>query len=89
MDSAACIEFYSNHIGMFSNEVYALFERGGVLKLLEDEYEDLHGMSMEYMMQFIDDSISRFYGYSETTADYNKRNWQRFWRCFLYHRYQR
>ena len=54
---------------MFSNEVYALFERGGVLKLLEDEYEDLHGMSMEYMMQFIDDSISRFYGYSETTAD--------------------
>ena len=57
-----CIEFYSHHIGMFSNEVYELFEREGVLQVLEDDYEDLHGMGMEYMMQFIDDYLGREQG---------------------------
>lgn len=52
-----CIEFYSHHIQKSSDEVYKLFERTGVLDLLETEYEDLHGMSMEYMMQFIDEYL--------------------------------
>lgn len=49
-----CIEFYSHHIGVPSNEVFSLFEKTGLLELLNDEYEDLHGMSMEYLMQFFD-----------------------------------
>jgi len=52
---AFCIEFYSEYKGMKSNEVYSLFERDGVLDLLEKEYEDLHGMGMEYLMNFIDE----------------------------------
>lgn len=56
---AFCIEFYSNHIKMSSNEVYLLFEREGVLDLLERDYEDLHGMSMEYMMQFLDEYLGK------------------------------
>lgn len=36
------------------NEIYALFDRTGLLKLLDEDYEDLHGMSMEYLMQFFD-----------------------------------
>jgi len=35
-------------------KVYELFKREKVLDMLCDDYEDLHGMSMEYMMQFID-----------------------------------
>ena len=43
---AFCIEYYAAHIGRPSNEVYALFERTGLLNLLDEDYEDLHGMSM-------------------------------------------
>ncbi|MBS5064097.1 MAG: DUF3791 domain-containing protein [Hungatella hathewayi] len=50
-----CIEFYSNHIKKSSDEVYKLFEQNGVLRLLDEDYEDLHGMGMEYMIQFIDE----------------------------------
>jgi hypothetical protein len=52
-----CIEFYSKHIQKPSNEVYLLFKKEGILDLLEREYEDLHGMSMEYLMHFIDELI--------------------------------
>lgn len=53
-----CIEFYSQHINKPSNEIYKLFQDEGVLDLLDLDYEDLHGMSMEYMMQFIDDYLN-------------------------------
>lgn len=52
-----CIEFYSHHIQKKSDEVYILFEKEGVLNLLYQEYEDLHGMGMEYLMQFIDEYL--------------------------------
>jgi len=54
-----CIEFYSHHIHKNSNEVFRLFEQEGVLELLNQEYEDLHGMGMEYMMQFIDKYLDK------------------------------
>lgn len=50
---AFCIEYYAAHIGRPGNEIYALFDRTGLLKLLDEDYEDLHGMSMEYLMQFL------------------------------------
>lgn len=53
-----CIEYYSHHIGKPSNEVFSLFEKEGVSDLLDDEYDDLHGMGMEYLMQFIDEYLS-------------------------------
>lgn len=49
-----CIELYAEHIGKDSTNVYAMFKQGGLLDLLDDDYEDLHGMSMEYLMQFFD-----------------------------------
>lgn len=52
-----CVEYYADHIGKKSNEVYALFKEEGVLTLLEEDYNDLHGMSMEYLMQFIDEYL--------------------------------
>ena len=54
---AFCIEYYSQHINKPSNEVYLLFKREGLLSLLDEEYEDLHGMGMEYLMTFIDDYL--------------------------------
>ncbi|MCM1306364.1 MAG: DUF3791 domain-containing protein [Bacteroides sp.] len=52
-----CVEYYAEHIGKSSSEVYALFKNEGVLSMLDEEYGDLHGMSMEYLMQFIDEYL--------------------------------
>ncbi len=54
---AFCIECYSKHISKPGNEVYALFEKEGLLDLLDSDYEDLHGMGMEYLMQFFDEYL--------------------------------
>ena len=59
---AFCIEYYAEHIHKPSNEVYALFQKTGLLSLLDTDYEDLHGMSMEYLMQFCDEYLE---GYTE------------------------
>ena len=34
--------------------MYRIFEKSGLLQLLDEDYEALHGMSMEHMMHFID-----------------------------------
>ena len=52
-----CIEYYAQRTGRPSNEVYRLFDKEGLLTLLDDDYEDLHGMGMEAMMQFIDEYL--------------------------------
>ncbi len=49
-----CIEYYAAHIGQPSNMVYARFSSSGLLTLLNTDYDDLHSMSMEYLMQFFD-----------------------------------
>ena len=49
-----CIELYAEHTNKDSSEIYVLFQNSGLLTLLESDYEDLHGMSMEYLMQFFD-----------------------------------
>ncbi len=53
-----CIELYAEHINRDSTEVYDVFKREGLLSLLENDYDDLHGMSMEYLMQYIDEYLS-------------------------------
>lgn len=52
-----CVEFYAEHIGKPGSEVYKIFKDEKLLDLLESDYDDLHGMSMEYMMQFIDEYL--------------------------------
>jgi len=49
-----CIEYYAAHTNRPSNEIYALFAKEGLLDLLDQDYEDLHGMGWEYLMQFFD-----------------------------------
>jgi len=54
---AFCIENYAENTKMNSADVFELFEKTGLLEILDSEYEDLHGMSFEYMMQFIDEYL--------------------------------
>ena len=52
-----CIEYYAEHVGKTSDEVYKIFKNEKVLEWLEEDYDDLHGMGMEYMMRLIDEFL--------------------------------
>ncbi len=52
-----CIELYAEHTKKDSSDIYILFQNSGLLDLLESDYEDLHGMSMEYLMHFFDEFL--------------------------------
>lgn len=52
-----CIESYAAHTGRRGDEIYGLFKREGLLKLLDEDYEDLHGMGREYLMSFFDEYL--------------------------------
>ena len=54
-----CIEFYSKHIQKPSPEVYALFAKSGLLDMLKTDYNDLHGMGIEALMQFFDEYLAK------------------------------
>jgi len=54
-----CIEFYGHHIHKTGPEVYQLFRESGLLDLLKRDYEDLHGMGMEALMQFFDEYLAK------------------------------
>lgn len=49
-----CIELYADYKSMPSNEVYLLFEKKGVLDMLDKDYDLLHGFGFEYVLQDID-----------------------------------
>ena len=52
-----CVELYAQHTGKTGPEVYELFKKEHVLEFLINDYGDLHGMGMEYLMQMIDDYL--------------------------------
>ena len=54
-----CIEFYSRHIQKPSPEVFTMFKDSGLLEMLKTDYEDLHGMGMEALMQFFDEYLAK------------------------------
>jgi len=55
---AFCIEKYADYKVIPSNEVYKLFAENGVLEMLKDDYEILHGFGFEYIVR----DIERFLG---------------------------
>jgi len=52
-----CIEKYADHKSMPSNEVYSLFEKNGIIQMLDEDYEVLHGHGFEYLIHDIDHII--------------------------------
>ncbi|MCL2049165.1 MAG: DUF3791 domain-containing protein [Defluviitaleaceae bacterium] len=55
---AFCIEKYADHKSIPSNEVYKLFEKKGVLAMLDRDYDVLHGFGFEYIVNDIDQFIN-------------------------------
>jgi hypothetical protein len=51
---AYCIENYAEYKKESSSSVFIKFEKSNLLKHLEDDYEDLHGMGKEYLMDYFD-----------------------------------
>ena len=49
-----CVELYAQHIDKPSNETYFLLLTNGLLDLLRDDYEDMHGFGFEYINDYID-----------------------------------
>ena len=49
-----CIEKYADYKLIPSNEVYSLFEKKGVLEMLDTDYDILHGFGFEYIARDID-----------------------------------
>jgi len=49
-----CIELYADCKSMPSNEVYSLFENKGILKMLDEDYDLLHGHGFDYVISDID-----------------------------------
>ena len=53
-----CIELYADSKSMPSNEVYSLFEKNGILQMLDEDYDVLHGYGFEYIIRDIDDIVA-------------------------------
>lgn len=51
---AYCIENYAEYKNMSSSAVFDLFLKSHLLNHLKTDYEDLHGMGKEYLMQYFD-----------------------------------
>jgi len=51
---AFCVEYYASHAGIAGAEAYRRFDASGLLKVLDEDYEDLHGMSWEALMPMFD-----------------------------------
>lgn len=54
-----CVEFYANHTGKTGPEVYDVFEKSGLLNELYNDYQDLHGLGMEALMQMFDEYLGK------------------------------
>ena len=49
-----CIEMYAEYRQIPGNEVYSLFEKEGVLDMLDRDYELLGGHTADYLVRDID-----------------------------------
>lgn len=55
---AFCIEKYADQKSIMSNEVFTLFENNGILQMLDNDYDLLHGHGFDYIIHDIDSIIS-------------------------------
>ena len=49
-----CIELYADHKSIPGYEAFALFEKSGILKMLDEDYDVLHGHGFEYVIHDIE-----------------------------------
>jgi hypothetical protein len=49
---------YADKKSIPSNEVFTLFNNNGIMKMLDDDYELLHGHGFDYIIHDIDEIIN-------------------------------
>ena len=49
-----CIENYAEYKNDSSSKIFDQFDKSGLLKHLETDYEDLRGMGKEFLMDYFD-----------------------------------
>ena len=49
-----CIELYADYKSVPSDKVYDIFDKKGVLKMLDEDYELIHGLGFQYVINEID-----------------------------------
>ena len=52
-----CIELYADRKSILSSEAFSLFEKNGILEMLDTDYEILHGHGFDYVLQDIDEIL--------------------------------
>ena len=52
-----CIELYADRKSISGNEAYKLFEKNGILTMLDEDYDVLHGHGFDYVLNDIDQII--------------------------------
>ena len=53
-----CVEQYASFVNKSSRETYDLLEKEGIIKELTDDYEDMHGMSVYSINEYIGKRLS-------------------------------
>ena len=49
-----CIELYAERKSILSSNAYALFEKNSILKMLDEDYDILHGHGFDYVLHDIE-----------------------------------
>jgi len=54
-----CIELYAERKSIKGNEAYTLFEKNGIVKMLDEDYELLHGHGFDYVLHDIEQIMEK------------------------------
>jgi hypothetical protein len=54
-----CIELYADRKSIPSDKVYTLFEKNGIIKMLDEDYDVLHGHGFDYVLHDIEQIIGK------------------------------
>ncbi len=55
---AFCIEKYADIKRIPSNKVFSIFEKNGILQMLDKDYDILHGFGFEYIVNDIEQILA-------------------------------
>lgn len=54
-----CVELYASYKNKNASEIYRLFKKNGLIDLLNNDYEDMHGMSVNSLNEYFDVSLKK------------------------------
>jgi len=54
-----CIELYAERKFIKGNEAYALFEKNDIIKMLDEDYDLLHGHGFDYVLHDIEQIMEK------------------------------